>query len=176
MSSFYFIHFKYLIRCHRIGQVKPVTVYKLVAEGSVDEDIYDMGERKRLLSTAVLQDDPHSTEKSNKNNKGGKNNNGDSNKGDSNQQGDVSLISRILQKALARRAAAAVVAESKTSADDSENKQLLQPTSSISSSSNTAINTINKVNAVNSINVDQQQQINTNKSTEVMDLVSPPPK
>ena len=27
-------------RCHRIGQKKPVTVYKLIAKDSVDEDIY----------------------------------------------------------------------------------------------------------------------------------------
>ncbi|GMH79941.1 hypothetical protein TL16_g08330, partial [Triparma laevis f. inornata] len=29
-------------RCHRIGQTRPVTVYKLVTEGSVDEKIYEM--------------------------------------------------------------------------------------------------------------------------------------
>jgi SWI/SNF-related matrix-associated actin-dependent regulator 1 of chromatin subfamily A len=44
-------------RCHRIGQTRPVTVYKLFCEESVDEDIYDMGERKSKLSKAVLQDD-----------------------------------------------------------------------------------------------------------------------
>ena len=33
-------------RCHRIGQKKPVTVYKLIARDSVDEDIYKMQERK----------------------------------------------------------------------------------------------------------------------------------
>eukprot|EP01033_Poteriospumella_lacustris_P003447 gene3447-2545_t len=43
-------------RCHRIGQTKPVTVYKLVTQGTVDEDIYEMGERKRQLSQAVLSD------------------------------------------------------------------------------------------------------------------------
>jgi len=32
-------------------------VYKLFAEGSVDEDIFEMGERKSKLSKAVLQDD-----------------------------------------------------------------------------------------------------------------------
>lgn len=31
-----------------------MTVIKLVTEGTVDEDIYDLGERKRLLSAAVL--------------------------------------------------------------------------------------------------------------------------
>jgi len=44
-------------RCHRIGQTKPVTVYKLFAKESVDEDIFEMGERKSKLSKAVLQDD-----------------------------------------------------------------------------------------------------------------------
>ncbi len=34
-----------------------MTVYKLFAEETVDEDIYDMGERKSKLSKAVLQDD-----------------------------------------------------------------------------------------------------------------------
>ncbi|CAE7803360.1 ETL1, partial [Symbiodinium microadriaticum] len=42
-------------RCHRIGQTKLVTVYKLVAQESVDESIFDMGERKKRLSHAVLQ-------------------------------------------------------------------------------------------------------------------------
>merc|ERR1712000_527059 len=40
--------------CHRIGQTKLVTVYKMVAENTVDECIYDMGERKQKLSKAVL--------------------------------------------------------------------------------------------------------------------------
>lgn len=33
-------------RCHRIGQKKPVTVYKLITRDSVDEDIYKMQEKK----------------------------------------------------------------------------------------------------------------------------------
>ena len=41
-------------RAHRIGQTRDVTVIKLVAQGTVDESIYTMGERKRLLSEAVL--------------------------------------------------------------------------------------------------------------------------
>ena len=43
-------------RCHRIGQEKRVKVYKLVTEDTVDEDIFDMGERKSKLSKAVLSD------------------------------------------------------------------------------------------------------------------------
>lgn len=41
-------------RCHRIGQVKPVTVYKLITQGSVDEGIYEIGQRKKELSDSIL--------------------------------------------------------------------------------------------------------------------------
>jgi SNF2 family DNA or RNA helicase len=34
-----------------------VTVYKLYAEGTVDEDIFHLGERKSQLSKAVLDDE-----------------------------------------------------------------------------------------------------------------------
>ena len=44
-------------RCHRIGQKKPVTVYKLVTEGSVDESIYQMQEEKKRMIGAVLNED-----------------------------------------------------------------------------------------------------------------------
>ncbi|CAN0047681.1 unnamed protein product [Pylaiella littoralis] len=43
-------------RCHRIGQTKPVTVIKMVAAGTVDEDIYLMGERKKEVNECVLND------------------------------------------------------------------------------------------------------------------------
>lgn len=43
-------------RCHRIGQTKPVTVIKMVAAGTVDEDIYSMGERKKEVNKSVLND------------------------------------------------------------------------------------------------------------------------
>ena len=42
-------------RCHRIGQTKPVTVIKLVTEGTVDNDIYDMQERKAKMNAAILE-------------------------------------------------------------------------------------------------------------------------
>ncbi|KAG0454043.1 hypothetical protein HPP92_025347 [Vanilla planifolia] len=42
-------------RCHRIGQVKPVTVYRLVTKGTVDENIYEIARRKLVLDAAVLQ-------------------------------------------------------------------------------------------------------------------------
>ncbi|KAG0452953.1 hypothetical protein HPP92_025617 [Vanilla planifolia] len=42
-------------RCHRIGQVKPVTVYRLVTKGTVDENIYEIARRKLVLDAAVLE-------------------------------------------------------------------------------------------------------------------------
>ncbi|KAH6558996.1 hypothetical protein KP509_1Z033000 [Ceratopteris richardii] len=42
-------------RCHRIGQSKPVTVYRLVTKGTVDEDIYSIAKRKLMLDAAVLE-------------------------------------------------------------------------------------------------------------------------
>jgi len=41
-------------RCHRIGQSKPVTVYRLVCKGTVDEKIYDIANRKLVLDAAIL--------------------------------------------------------------------------------------------------------------------------
>jgi len=42
-------------RCHRIGQKKPVTVYKLVAKDTVDQDIHSMQERKAKMSAAIME-------------------------------------------------------------------------------------------------------------------------
>ncbi|KAH9288007.1 hypothetical protein KI387_032124, partial [Taxus chinensis] len=42
-------------RCHRIGQTKPVTVYRLVTKGTVDENIYEIAKRKLVLDAAVLE-------------------------------------------------------------------------------------------------------------------------
>ncbi len=44
-------------RAHRIGQTKPVTVYRLVAAGTVEEKIIQLKARKRELAEAVLTDD-----------------------------------------------------------------------------------------------------------------------
>ena len=65
-------------------------MYKLVTEGSVDEDILDMGERKSALTKAVLESDAK----------------GDSAKKEKkqsveNDDGDIKSIQKILQKALA---------------------------------------------------------------------------
>ncbi|XP_047330799.1 protein CHROMATIN REMODELING 19 isoform X1 [Impatiens glandulifera] len=42
-------------RCHRIGQTKPVTIYRLVTKESVDENIYEIAKRKLVLDAAVLE-------------------------------------------------------------------------------------------------------------------------
>ncbi|KAF8389613.1 hypothetical protein HHK36_024132 [Tetracentron sinense] len=42
-------------RCHRIGQTKPVTIYRLVTKGTVDENIYEIAKRKLVLDAAVLE-------------------------------------------------------------------------------------------------------------------------
>uniref|UniRef100_A0A0D9W8A7 Uncharacterized protein n=1 Tax=Leersia perrieri TaxID=77586 RepID=A0A0D9W8A7_9ORYZ len=42
-------------RCHRIGQQKPVTIYRLVTKCSVDENIYEIARRKLVLDAAILQ-------------------------------------------------------------------------------------------------------------------------
>ena len=43
-------------RCHRIGQKKPVTVYKMVTQDSVDHNIYKIQERKREVNRAITSD------------------------------------------------------------------------------------------------------------------------
>ena len=46
-------------RIHRIGQRRAVQVFKLVTEGTLEEKISGIIERKRLLMNAVVQaDDP----------------------------------------------------------------------------------------------------------------------
>lgn len=41
-------------RCYRIGQTKPVSIYKLVSKDTVDEHIYRIGLRKNNLNQALL--------------------------------------------------------------------------------------------------------------------------
>jgi len=92
-------------RCHRIGQTRTVTVYKLYAEQTVDEDIFHLGERKSQLSKAVLNDEQQVTDdgddlsptrgKRVKKDVGGQLN--------ARPDDDRNLISNILQKALMSR-------------------------------------------------------------------------
>ena len=42
-------------RCHRLGQTRKVTVYRLVCTGTVDADIYAIQQRKLRLDAAVLE-------------------------------------------------------------------------------------------------------------------------
>ena len=44
-------------RAHRIGQDKPVFVYKLITAGSVEEKILAMQDKKAALAQAILSDD-----------------------------------------------------------------------------------------------------------------------
>ena len=41
-------------RAHRIGQEKPVFVYKLIASGSIEEKILKLQERKAALAAGIL--------------------------------------------------------------------------------------------------------------------------
>ena len=43
-------------RAHRIGQTRPVTIYRLVTEGTIEEQIVDLHHRKRDLAAQLLQD------------------------------------------------------------------------------------------------------------------------
>ncbi len=45
-------------RAHRLGQDKPVFVYKLIAAGSIEEKILSLQERKALLANSILSEDP----------------------------------------------------------------------------------------------------------------------
>lgn len=42
-------------RCHRIGQTKPVTIYRMVTKGTVDENVFEIASRKLTLDAAVLE-------------------------------------------------------------------------------------------------------------------------
>ncbi|KHG07610.1 Lymphoid-specific helicase [Gossypium arboreum] len=42
-------------RCHRIGQIRPVTIYRLVTKGTVDENVYEIAKSKLTLDAAVLE-------------------------------------------------------------------------------------------------------------------------
>ena len=52
-------------RAHRIGQTQNVFVYKLVVEGSIEERMLELQERKAALAEGVLGSDGGSTPKFN---------------------------------------------------------------------------------------------------------------
>ncbi|XP_043254729.1 lymphocyte-specific helicase-like [Colletes gigas] len=43
-----------MARCHRIGQNRPVVVYKFCTKGTIDETIISRGEKKRFLEKVVI--------------------------------------------------------------------------------------------------------------------------
>lgn len=43
-----------MARCHRIGQTKPVVVYRLCTKGTIDETIIKRSETKRILEKIVI--------------------------------------------------------------------------------------------------------------------------
>ena len=44
-------------RAHRIGQTRVVTTYRLIAKGTIEEKIHELGGKKRELVGAVLSED-----------------------------------------------------------------------------------------------------------------------
>ena len=42
-------------RAHRIGQTRPVTIYRLIAKGTIEEQIVDLHHRKRDLADSLLE-------------------------------------------------------------------------------------------------------------------------
>ena len=58
-------HTLLLENSHRIGQKKPVTIIKMVTEGTVDEDIYKIQERKSRMNDAIMEEEGSDSKKSN---------------------------------------------------------------------------------------------------------------
>ena len=71
-------------------------VYKLVAAGTVDEDIHSMGERKRELTEGILA----ANQAGDKGGKGGKSKGDDK---DKDKDDNINTIGKILQGALQRK-------------------------------------------------------------------------
>jgi SNF2 family DNA or RNA helicase len=43
-------------RAHRIGQKRPVTIYRLILENSIEQKILDLHSQKRDLADSLLED------------------------------------------------------------------------------------------------------------------------
>lgn len=50
-------------RAHRMGQDKPVFVYKLIAAGSIEEKIVALQDKKAALANSILSEDSSGTTK-----------------------------------------------------------------------------------------------------------------
>jgi len=46
----------YTLRAYRIGQIRPVTIYRLVAEGAIKDQIVELHRHKKDLADRLLQD------------------------------------------------------------------------------------------------------------------------
>jgi SNF2 family DNA or RNA helicase len=42
-------------RAHRIGQLRPVTIYRIVSKGSIEEKIVSLHQHKRELAASLLE-------------------------------------------------------------------------------------------------------------------------
>lgn len=49
-----------MARCHRIGQTRPVVIYRLCTRGTIDETIIKRSEAKRVLEKIVISKEWHS--------------------------------------------------------------------------------------------------------------------
>lgn len=49
-------------RCHRIGQTKPVTIYRLITECTVEENILKKAKQKKTLNRMVIKDGSFTTD------------------------------------------------------------------------------------------------------------------
>lgn len=43
-----------MARCHRIGQTKPVVIYRMCTKGTIDEMIIKRSDTKRVLEKAII--------------------------------------------------------------------------------------------------------------------------
>ena len=41
-------------RCHRLGQTRQVTVYRLITKGTIEERVLEMAKRKHDIQKAVI--------------------------------------------------------------------------------------------------------------------------
>ena len=66
LSFLQYIALVFTDRCHRIGQTRKVTIYKLVTKDTVDADIYEMQERKAKMNAAIMESNESNNKKERK--------------------------------------------------------------------------------------------------------------